>query len=169
MKNIDFIYILIIGFLFVTACGPTPEKAAKYNTKIVKLQNYVVNSVNDLEKSFDTFDTIKIKKALVDTEKATKKCLKILKTKVRFLGDDSSLCIGAENYFNQILSACENEYFGMYKMYCLPEERYNEDDFWEIKDKKDIRLKTAFNDFDKIQKTFANRYFIELNRIKAKN
>ncbi len=166
MKKNSFITILIIVFLLSFACGPTPEEAAVYNSKIVELQNDVVVTINDLENAFKTYKPEEIKPALNNTKNVTEINLRTLKYKIRFLDNDSLLYIGAENYFNQIIIACDNEYSIMYKLYCLPDDEYDQILFSEQEDKKNIIIKTAFNNFVKVQELFADKYLIELNKIK---
>ena len=176
MKPINFIPVLIIALIFLASCGPTPRQAVKYNKKIVSLQKNVVEATDYMEEAFNTFDTVKIKKALINAKKVNRRSLKTLKTKIKYLGRksffygnavvDSSLFVGMKNYLNQLNLSYEKEYYQMYKLYCLPDEKYDEAEFKEYRDKKDIRLKTAFNNFVEVQNAFANRYLIELNKKK---
>lgn len=164
MKN-TFLIIIISSLFLISACGPSPKQAAKYNSVITVLEKRVIRVIDSLDRSYKTFDTIVIYTAMLHTEEIVKKNQEILINKIKALGKDSSLYKVENELFNTILKLLKDQYFRMYKLQCLPAEKYGNKEeklYLKTRNKKDEIMHTVFEKFKKIQVQFADRYHIKL-------
>ena len=157
--------LILSATIFFASCGPSPKQAAKYNSAVTVLEKRVIKVIDSLDRSYKTFDTILIYTALLHAEEITKKNKDILIKRLPPIGRDSSLYKAEYKFFNTILALLKEQYYKMYRLQCIPSEKYTDKEekyYLKIRNKKDEIIQTAFDKFRKTQSEFADRYHIKL-------
>lgn len=163
MKKVSFLlFAVLIGFL--SACGPTPEEAAKYNDKIVAEQEEIVQKIDALIETYTTFINADIQKAYDNAVSQVDGSLKVV-TEMEDFNKSDVYKEEALDLFNSYKSILDLEHKEMVRLYALPDTAYTQEHSlkWDkLTEDADTKTQVAIEKFKLAQEKFAENNNLEL-------
>ncbi len=170
MKTRNLIFAVMLMLVGFSACKQ--ESPAEYNDKIIAKQRLVVEKIDDLKKAIDDYYVLPEDVAFDRMDSAYNAAVFEIDSAITFLNnvepfkDDASLKNAAIVLFTAYQDVVQHEYKQMIELYKLPDEDFQEEDAKTLDNLKQTstdKLNTAFNNFVKVQKEFADKYNLSVN------
>ncbi len=163
MKKVSFLlFVVLIGLL--SACGPTPEEAAKYNDKIVAEQEEIVQKIDALIETYTTFINPDIQKAYDNAVSQVDGSLKVVNEMEDF--NKSNIYKGeALDLLNNYKSTLDVEHKEMVRLYALPDTAFTQEHSlkWSnLAEEADTKTQKAIEKFKLAQEKFAKDNKLDL-------
>ena len=167
MKKLFSLSMLAFTLLFATSCGPTTDEAIAYNDKIIDEQVAIIDKINTLEKSMETWENHSgMDQAYVATVKQLEESTAVVSAMEDFDGS-SEFKDGALKLFGIYKAVLEKEYKEMIALYKLPDDQFSsevEDKWAGIHDQAFKKMDDGLNELRTIQEKFSEKYKFEIEK-----
>lgn len=163
MKKAYF-FLFAVAVAFLSACGPNPEEAAKYNDEIIKHQAEVVAKIDALSQSYTTFINDDIQAAYDDAFKTVNTSIETINGMETFSSSPEYKDQALE-LFNTYKSILENEHKEMVRLYALPDSAFTQEisiEWDKLAESSDEKTDEALEKFSVAQKKFAEENNLDL-------
>lgn len=167
MKKILMIVVPFFAIAMMSSCGPTADDAVTYN-------NAIVQELDRVMMADSVIASMEQDKAVMD---ATEKNLiaqlnSAIETIKKNGGFDkgTELMDAAMNYLTSYKSVAETIYKEMIEINSKPLEKLTEDDdarYKELQDMCNTKMEKVSDQFDSIQKVFAEKYKFEIEGVSS--
>ncbi len=161
-KTSLLLFAVLIGFL--SACGPTPEEAAKYNDKIIAEQSEIVLKIDALIETYTTFINPDIQAAYDEAVAQVNGSI----TVVEGMGEFDKSNVYKEDVLallNSYKSILEIEHKEMVRLYSLPDTAFTQEHSlkWDnLATESDTKTQEAIEKFKLAQQKFAENNKLNL-------
>lgn len=159
MKKSILLLLAVLSVLIIS-CGPTPEKAIKYNDLIIAEQTAVQKKLDTLDKSFNTYIPADMEKKLADAKQQIEDSKNAVAEMDAFYKDDS-FKKATLDYFDVCEKLLTDYYPEMVKLMSLPDDAYTtveKENYEKLNNEANNIIWSAFDEFIKAQKEFADKY-----------
>lgn len=161
MKKIYSLLLLIGIVVAIQSCEK--QSPVEYNNGIIAHQVKIVEKIDELKKAIDNYNVLPPDVAIDEMNIAYDKAVFQIDSGISFIQNvedfkgDNSLKNGAGKLFITYKEIIEGEYKSIIELYKIPDAMFTTEDSEKLEvlsEESNKKLKTAYEDFIKVQKKF---------------
>lgn len=161
----------LIFLLLIALFSCSKQNPAEYNDSIIILQRKIVESIDNLKKVMDSYNTAEREESIKKIDEAYNNCFKVINESINSLqkmkpyGKDDTLRTAAIAMFKAYEEAISKYYKPIIEIYKIPPKMMTVEDHDKISENYKLaskRFDDIYEKFFAIQQRFAKRYNLKL-------